>query len=760
MAGDQKRFQAAMRHAEQFSQAGKWAEAMKAYRFALAEFPNNIVAIVGFGKVGLAAGQTDLAQRAFQQVLKINPTNLEALNYMGDIQERLGRLDAAAETYLRIGNVYASRNNLNPAIDSWTRATKLASGQVEAHRKLAEALTHQGEIRPAAREFLTLAAIYQRRKDLERAEEQVSAAQELLPDDPGVSAALAALQEGTPIQPDKIGEAPPPEVEEVSDFVVDFVDEDPFSDEELFAPEDLDAESSPLAGLVDTARQNAMAELANVIFEDSDNPSTMLIMQALDLQSRDNLVEAASNYRQAIQTGASQPAIYFVLGLLYKEQGQLSQATEMLKVSAQDQNYDMSSQFVLGETYYAAQDLDSALKHFVEALKVIDLQTVSGQKSYELAQTYGNLADSYMAQGDTDKITKFITSLENFFADPNWERKVFEARQRMNNIAEDGQTMSLAEFLETPETEVMVTTLALTSEYLKRNMLMTASEECLRAIQKAPAYLPLHIRLADILLKQERTDESITKYLYIAKVYQMRNQLDQAVNIYQKILKLAPMDVTVRSKLIDLYTAHHNLTEALEQYLILADSYYQLAQVDRALEKYNEALRLAASTDNPDSWKMEALTRIADIYNQRFDWANATSALEEILKINPEDEPIKLRLVDLYFKQYKLNEAITILDDLLAIYQRQDPIQALELLKEFSSSYPDDMSLRQRLAVAYAQNDMIREAITEYDALGEMQMENGLRDEAIQTIQAIINLGPDDVEGYHRLLQQIGGSAV
>jgi hypothetical protein len=41
-----------------------------------------------------------------------------------------------------------------------------------------------------------------------------------------------------------------------------------------------------------------------------------------------------------------------------------------------------------------------------------------------------------------------------------------------------------------------------------------------------------------------------------------------------------------------------------------------------------------------------------------------------------------------------------------------------------------------------------------------MQMENGLRDEAIQTIQAIINLGPNDVEGYRRLLAQISGGVV
>jgi hypothetical protein len=59
--------------------------------------------------------------------------------------------------------------------------------------------------------------------------------------------------------------------------------------------------------------------------------------------------------------------------------------------------------------------------------------------------------------------------------------------------------------------------------------------------------------------------------------------------------------------------------------------------------------------------------------------------------------------------------------------------------------------------VAFVQNGMNREAIKEYDVLGEMQLENGLRSQAMQTIQAIINLGPDDIEGYRRLLTQISG---
>ena len=757
MAGDQRKFQVAMTHADRFSQEGKWTEAMRAYRFALAEFPNSEAAIMGFGRVALAMDQIEIARRGFSQVLKLNPTNLNALGHMADIQERSGQLDAAAETYLRVGNVHASKEDFDAAIDSWTRATKLSSGQTNAHLKIADALARQGKVRQAAREYLQLAAMYQRRGDNAQATKHIEAAQMLLPDDPGIAAAFESLETGSPIQPQKIGEAPPEPVEPTA---LDDELDDLFDDDDLFGIEHIEAANQPTGGLVDGARQDALAELANILFEDSDNPHAMVIMQALNLQSNDNVPEAINLYQQAIQSGATQGAMYFNLGFLYRERGQLNEAAEMLERSATDPKYKISSLFSLGLIYQSTGKFDVAAKYFIEALKTLDLQTVSGQRSYALAQTYENLAESYSGQVDADKLNKFAETLQRFFANSDWQQRVYEARQRMNKVGDEKDTMSLAEFLETPETEVVITTLALTGEFMKNNLFATASEECLRAIQKAPSFLPLHSRLAEIMLKQDRTDQAITKYLYIANVYQMRYQPEQSVNMYQKILKLAPMDVTVRSKLIDMYTSLGNAQQALRQYLVLADSYYQLAQVERALEKYNEALRMANNSPDAENLKVDILSRMADIYNQRFDWANAAASYQELHKLDPKNELFLRRLTELYFRQNGLSDATSSLDKLIGIYQRQNPLQVLELLKELSSFYPDNLNLRQRLAIAYAQNNRKSEAIAEYDALGEMQLEKGLRDEAVQTIQAIINLGPDDVEGYRRLLGQIGGGAL
>lgn len=758
MAGDQKKFQVAMARAEQLSEQKQWAEASKAYRFALAEFPNNEAAIIGFGRASLFSGQQEFALRAFQQVLKINPMNQQALAYIGDIQEQSGQAEAAAETYLRLGNMSASKFDFEVAIDHWSHAVELVPNKIEAHRKLIEGFTQQEQPRLAARQLLALAAVHQQQNNPDSAMGLIQEAEALVSDDPGIAAAKQSLQSGAPIQPEAISETPPEPTSE-TDFFDSFLEMDAF-EEDPFAVEEFTAQEAPRKGLVGAAQEKALADLANVVFDDNGTPqNTMLIIQAIDLQGKGKLSEAANNYHQVMQAGMQHSALYFNLGLLWKELGQLNQALEMLNVAAQDSQYNLSARFALGEIYHAAGKLDSALKHFVEVVKAVDLRTVTGHAAQEIIRRYDGLVNDYLAQGDVERINTFILTLENFFKHPAWEKKAFEARQLMDGISEDNNTMSLAEYLEAPQTEVVISAMALTNQYLNRNMLMTASEESLRAIQNAPMYLPLHMRLADILLKQGRTDEAIAKYLYIAKVHQTRATPELSVDIYQKVLDLAPMDVKVRASLIDIYISLGSVEQALEQYLILADSYYQLAQVDKSLEKYNEALRLANKA-GANNWKINILGRVGDICTQRFDWAGATRAYEEMNKLKPNDERIQRRLIDFYYKQNRIKEAITTLDNLLDFYQRQQPLKTVELLKDLSANNPDDLTLRQRLAIAYAQNGMTQEAIAEYDALGEMQLENGLRNEAIQTIQAILNLGPEDPEGYRRLLAQLGGGAV
>jgi tetratricopeptide (TPR) repeat protein len=412
----------------------------------------------------------------------------------------------------------------------------------------------------------------------------------------------------------------------------------------------------------------------------------------------------------------------------------------------------------MGECYRVQGKIEDALEHFIEVLKIVDLQTVQRDQADDLIQLYDSLAESYTAKGDHDKVTTFLDSLVDFLSGKGWQNKVMEARRRLDSVAEEGVTRSLAEILEVPGSEEVLASMAMSQEYTKRNMLLTAIEEIYRAIEMAPTYLPLHLRLAEVFVRQERFEEAIAKYMAVAEVYRMRGDDRQAIGIYKRILKLSPMDVNVRGKMIGLLANRGEIDQALEEYMSLADDYYQLAQIDKALEKFNEALNLASQASKERTWKVRILHKIGDMNMQRVDWRRATAAYEEVKALSPEDEQVRLYLFDLYQKQGQIPKALAELGELVKYYEaKKQPQKALSILKDTIQLRPQEMSLRALLARVYAQQGMKREAVAELDALGEMQLEAGLREEAVQTVEQIIALEPANVEAYRQLLEHIRG---
>jgi len=69
--------------------------------------------------------------------------------------------------------------------------------------------------------------------------------------------------------------------------------------------------------------------------------------------------------------------------------------------------------------------------------------------------------------------------------------------------------------------------------------------------------------------------------------------------------------------------------------------------------------------------------------------------------------------------------------------------------------HPGRQALHARLAEAYKAAGRTADAIAQYDALGEIQLDAGQRDDAIRSIQAIVDLNPPDAEGYEDLLKNL-----
>ena len=75
--------------------------------------------------------------------------------------------------------------------------------------------------------------------------------------------------------------------------------------------------------------------------------------------------------------------------------------------------------------------------------------------------------------------------------------------------------------------------------------------------------------------------------------------------------------------------------------------------------------------------------------------------------------------------------------------------------KRSPREHPGKQALHARLAEAYRAAGRTSDAIAQYDALGEIQLDAGLVREAIRTIQIIVSLHPPDVSGYQELLRNL-----
>jgi tetratricopeptide (TPR) repeat protein len=418
--------------------------------------------------------------------------------------------------------------------------------------------------------------------------------------------------------------------------------------------------------------------------------------------------------------------------------------------------FTVAAHFAIGECYLAWDKSGDALRHLLEALKIVDTQTVSESQVQPLEAAYERLGHKYAQLDGGEETHRLARSIVSFMSSKGWGPRVVGIRQQLDHLAGGRILIPMAEILQEPEAETAMTAMAQIQDYLDHGMLFTALEECFWVIQQVPYYLPLHLCMADILIREGKPEEAVSKYTTVSETYRVRGELERAIAIYEKALEIAPMNVGVREQLVHLLLEAGNIDRAIEHYLALADAYYQLAQVNRAIEKYTEALRYAARGDPARHWEANVLHHIGDIYMQRVNWRQAIRAYERIKRVDGDDEKARAYLIDLYFKTDQRDLALRELDELIEFYtERQQPHELLSALQEVVHSRPDELALHLRLARLYLDMQMKEEAVAELDTVGEIQLSAGMTQEAIRTVQAIIRLGPDDVTGYRQLLAQL-----
>jgi tetratricopeptide (TPR) repeat protein len=338
-----------------------------------------------------------------------------------------------------------------------------------------------------------------------------------------------------------------------------------------------------------------------------------------------------------------------------------------------------------------------------------------------------------------------------------WTRRLSDARYQMVEASRDGGGQRVLEFLAEDISDDVPESIARIDRYIRQGLYLLAMDEAQYAIEKAPSYLPIHVRMAEVMMLEGRVRQAINKYNSVAKTYRVRGENGRAASILVEVLEKAPLDVDVRRNLIDLLEGEERWEEVLEQYIELAGTYRQLGNLEKARQTYVEVERITDHVDASTEKRVEIKYEIADIDQLRMDMRRAQRVYEDIIRMSPNDERARRSLVEINLQLGNKIEGIKQLDELLRAYAKRKQVkQIMGTLEGLVRAYPDDSGLRSRLAAIYRQLGRREEAVEQLDKLADLQLEADLIDDACETIRQIIRLKPPNTNKYIELLEQLG----
>lgn len=747
MAGNRELYERAMADGNNAAWEQNWQVAVAAYTQAIREFPDDLDAHMNLGLGLLELGRPEGALKVYTVAQQLAPNDPIPLEKGADALERLGRLREAATQYIRVAELYLAQRDLRKTIANWDRATRLTPGLLQVHLRLAQAYEQIGDQDNAIRQYLTLAYDFQNMNDLEKAIKAAERALRVNRNSTVAINALQALKTGRRILP-PAGSGTGPLARDAG---FDREARRTTGHNRVVVPE-----ADPL-GPLGEAMSDALTALAVALMESDLTAASSDALAGLELQRQNVPGEAIAAYMRA-EASINHPALNLNLGGLLLQREMPEEALPRLSDAALD------SQFAAGALHGIGQGL-SRLRQYRDSntalLRVIQAEDpamqITDPESAPLRGIYSMLSEALARE--SDEIQKAANGrFLNMLHGRDWKTRLPDARRQWEETLREQQLKGLIDILTAQHGDVLAEAVAHIDRYIRQGMYVLAMDEAHHAIELSPAYLPVHIRMAEIMMKEGRVRQSVTKYNTVARTFLARGDNRRAADILTSVLEMAPMDVPLRESLIELLKAEQRWDEVLDQYVDLADVQHQLGNFDLSRDTYILAERIGGRTQAAPEKMVHVKHRIADIDQMRLDLRRALKTYEEIIQIAPEDERAYRMLVEINFRQGNSVEAVRRLDKLLGIYARQKQVnRILQVLEEMVAIYPNDMGLRSRLASVYRQLGRIADALHQLDVLGELQLDAGLNKDAANTIRQIISLNPDRLDEYRKLLSQLGG---
>ena len=236
-----------------------------------------------------------------------------------------------------------------------------------------------------------------------------------------------------------------------------------------------------------------------------------------------------------------------------------------------------------------------------------------------------------------------------------------------------------------------------------------------KKLSKLKSSMDCVLRLAELYTQQGLFNDARAQYLQVAEDFLKSGQLDQAVRIFEKTLEMDPDNVSMRSKLAEVYVRMGKKPEAWKILTEAAESLRskgQLAAADEILQRmlkldpgnsYALVLRGRAALDAGDTGAAIAtLTKVADLdsnpeglrtlfqaYLRAKKFADAGPLAAKLANVH-EDASALTEYADALMEAQQYRDALQVYSDNADRFVRNDAGKLIESLRSITGQVKDD----------------------------------------------------------------------
>ncbi len=233
------------------------------------------------------------------------------------------------------------------------------------------------------------------------------------------------------------------------------------------------------------------------------------------------------------------------------------------------------------------------------------------------------------------------------------------------------------------------------------------------------------VRMADLYARQGFTAEAKKEYLTVAEKYLRAKKVEEAIELYEKVVRLDREDLNVRMQLAALYKLNGQIDRAVGELLEAADLKLQDGRIDEAHKLLTEARKL-----NPDNPRFSL--KMAQVLRVKGQTSEAMALVQAALEKNPNDLEAQTFLGNLYFEEGKFQAA-------------------REIFTRILNYHPQNVNARYKMGRIHLAEGDIDRAFEFFEPLIDSYLKKKKEEKAIGLLGLILRLRRDHLPSMEKL---------